>query len=332
VPPRRFALTTALFTFAVLFIYVPTFSAVEYRLRSHPQMAQAREEALAWAVPRVEQIEDRFFRPGTMEQLTEARLKALHRVEVSMVHLDGQIDRAFDLMENNVDHYLDWYYSLPGEYARIMKLLLGEIEDYMKEKLEEHLLRGDPFKNVEVALNKAIREHEAAMEEYREAAREIMERNRVSLAEDARFKVVSRMSLQEVLDPPGHKDLIDFKTRMGGGAAAGLVTGVVVAKVIGKLAGKNIFKLAAKSVAKVVGSKAAGTAGGTAAGAAAGLAVGGPVGAVVGGVIGGILAGISVDAMLLMLEEAVSREDFKREILSAIREAKREFKDELYSH
>ncbi len=329
VTPRRFAPATALFTFAALFIYVPTFSAIEYWLRNHPEIARAREEALAWAVPRVEQIEDRFFRPGTIEQLTEARLKALHRVEVSMVYLDGQVDRAFDLMEANVDGYLDWYYSLPGEYARIMKLLLGEIEDYMEAKLEEHLLRGDPFKNVEAALSKAIREHEAAMGEYGEMAWEIMERNRVSLPEDTRFMVLDRMPLQDVLNPLEHKDLIDFKTRMGGGAAAGLVTAVVVAKVIGKLATKNIFKLAAKSVAKIVGGKAVGTAGGAAAGAAAGLAVGGPVGAVVGGFIGGVLAGISVDAMLLMLEEAVSREDFKQEILSAIREAKREFKDEL---
>ncbi len=77
---------------------------------------------------------------------------------------------------------------------------------------------------------------------------EIMERNRVSLPEDARFTVLDRMHLQDVLNPPEHKDLIDFKTRMGGGSAAGLVTAVVVAKVIGKLATKNIFKLTAALV------------------------------------------------------------------------------------
>jgi hypothetical protein len=53
-------------------------------------------------------------------------------------------------------------------------------------------------------------------------------------------------------------------------------------------------------------------------------------GTIVGGVIGGALAGVFVDKVLLKLEEAISREDFKKEILGSIRESRDKFKSELF--
>jgi len=53
------------------------------------------------------------------------------------------------------------------------------------------------------------------------------------------------------------------------------------------------------------------------------------VGAVIGGIIGGIAVGVTVDKMLLLLEEYMNREEFKRELISAIREARMEIKAKL---
>ena len=338
VPPRRYAAIVAVFTFVALFIYLPTVTSLESLLRSNPEltheMAQARESAEAWVVPRLEQIDEQYFRPGTIDRLHQAQLQALRTVEASMDRLEEQVDLAFDALETNVDEDLKWYYSLTGEYARIMHLLVGQIETYMIRKLEESLLAGEPFKNVELALSKAMAEHETALQVYHEAARRIMDENRVAPPKDAdKVSVERRISLNEVLNPSMHVDVIGFHTRIGGGAAAGVVTGVVVKKVAGKVAGKNVFKRAAKALAKAVGSKAAGSAGGAATGAAAGGAIGSvipglgtAVGMMIGGVVGGLAAGITVDKMLLMLEEAVSREDFKQEILAAVQEAREEFK------
>jgi len=68
------------------------------------------------------------------------------------------------------------------------------------------------------------------------------------------------------------------------------------------------------------------------AGATAGVVIGGALGSVipvagtvVGGMIGGIIGGVLVDAALLKLEEIISREEFKREIIAAIRDTKAEF-------
>lgn len=337
VPAVRMAAVAAVFTFVSLFLYLPTFSALENVIRFSPEPRQVREQAEAWAVPRLEQIDNLLFRPGTIEQVRQATLEALRQAETSLAHLEGQADRAFDRMEANVDAYLDWYYSLFAEYARIANLLVGELEAYMTEKFEEKLRLGVNMDGLEQALQAALREHDAARRAYQEKVQRIMAENRVDPAPGSRFEVVRQVCLLN------HDDLIGLRSRMlasGAGGVAGGVSGVLsavmVKKIASKVAGKSVFKLAAKSAAKLAAGKAAGSAGGAAAGAAAGAAIGSVVpilgtaaGAVIGGIVGGVATGLAVDKTLLALEEAVSRDEFKREILASINEMRQEFKAKL---
>jgi hypothetical protein len=334
-PLSRIAAIVAVITFLALFVYLPLCAYIEAWVQQAPEVAGARKSAES-SVILIDQIGDDWFRRGTIAQLDGARVEALRRVEVSLAHLEDQADRAFDRLEANVDGYLDWYYSLLGEYTRIANLLIGEIEIYMLKKLEESLQQGDAFKEVQAALNNALAAHESAQILYQQAVQKIMNENRVDPA-GSPVQVMQRMSLADVLNPPIHEDIISLETRLlaggGGVAIAGVVTAVVTQKIIGKIAGKNVLKLAAKALAKVGLSKTAGTAGGAATGAAAGAAIGSVIpilgtagGAVIGGVIGGLAAGVILDKALLMLEESLTREEFKREILSAIREARMEFK------
>jgi hypothetical protein len=340
IPAVRLAAVAAVFTFASLFLYLPTFSALENWIRFSPELRQAREQAEAWAVPRLEQIDDLFFRPGTIEKLHQAELEALRQVEISLVHLEGQADLAFDRMEVNVDAYLDWYYSVFAEYARIANLLVGELENHMAEKMEEKLLQGVDMRDLEQAIQTALREHEAALRAYQEKVERIMAENQVEPAPGSQFEVERQVTMNDLFT---HEDTISVRTRMfasGAGGVAGGVSGVfsavMVKKIVSKVAAKNVFKLAAKSVAKLAAGKAAGSAGGAAAGAAAGAAIGSVVpilgtaaGAVIGGIVGGVATGLAVDKTLLVLEEAVSRDEFKQEILASINEQRREFKARL---
>ena len=253
-----------------------------------------------------------------------------------MAHLEGQADRAFDRLEVNVDHYLDWYYSLVGEYTRIASLLVGELEDYMVKKLEESLRQGDSFKEVETSINRVFSKYENIQKLYKQTTEEIMKKNRV-VKKDSSFQVVQKSSLDDILHLPIHQDMIKLKHRLlgggVGGAAAGVLTAVVVKKIVGKVLGKSLIKLAAKALSKVVISKTAGTVAGAGAGTAIGATVGSIVPvlgtticAVVGGIVGGIIVGVSVDKLLIELEESFSREDFKQEILSEINDARIKFK------
>ncbi len=78
-------------------------------------------------------------------------------------------------------------------------------------------------------------------------------------------------------------------------------------------------------------SKIAGAGGGAVIGGVLGSVIPG-AGTVVGGVIGGVIGGVLIDATLLKLEESISRDKFKLEIVTAIREAKEEFKTKLFAH
>lgn len=332
VPLLRITILAGGTTFLAFFIYLPMFAYLEVWVQQTPEVASVRQSLEL----KVEQIDDAFFQEGTLAQLQNARVDAVRKVDIALAHLDGQIDRAFDGIEANVDGYLDWYYSLVGEYTRIAALLIGKLEDHMAKKLEETLQQGDPFKEVEAALNNTLATHETALREYQQVARSIMDQNRIVPAGSS-IHVVQRMSLEEVLNPPVHQDILKLQERMlvsgGTGAIAGAVTAVVVKKIVAKVVGKNIIKMAAKALAKVVASKAVASAGGASAGAATGAAVGSlvpgigtAIGAVVGGIVGGLAAGVTVDSLLLMLEESVNREEFKRQIVSAIREGRMEFK------
>ncbi|GAA9626518.1 hypothetical protein HpVa146_02670 [Helicobacter pylori] len=64
--------------------------------------------------------------------------------------VDAQIDNLFDPIENNVDKFLDWHYSLKGNYsdalltAKFVAKKLGlSVEDALFNKLQEKLLGAD---------------------------------------------------------------------------------------------------------------------------------------------------------------------------------------------
>jgi hypothetical protein len=325
VPPPlsndRVALISAAFTFVTLFIYLPLFGHVEDTMRRHPEVI-----ATVKAVEKkVEQIDKDYYKPGTIEKIQTAKAVLLGKLNVSKATLDGQVNRAFALMEGNVDGYLDWYYSLSAEYMRLGKLLIGEIEGYMEEKLSEYLQKGDPSGEIERGIKAALSTHQAAMDEFQLAVKGILDSNRIST--DGNTPAVSSyISLNDMMAMPIHADLVALDTRAAGSTVAAGIVGVVT----GKIASKIIFKTAVKAVAKAATAKAVGTA----AGAGIGFAIGSVVpvvGTVIGGLIGGVVGGVAMDAGLLKLEEAISREDFKKEILASIRHAQEEFKSKLFS-
>ena len=47
----------------------------------------------------------------------------------------------FPRIDRNVDAYLDWYYSITGEYIRLGNLATGNIEEHMRRKLNEYLMK-----------------------------------------------------------------------------------------------------------------------------------------------------------------------------------------------
>ena len=142
-------------------------------------------------------------------------------------------------------------------------------------------------------------------------------------------------SLEDILQLSFHQDFILAARRFLGAGAAGSAVGtgvatIVAQKVTAKLIAKTTLKLAAKAPIKVLEallSKVAASAvgGGTVGSVAPG--VGTAVGVIVGALVG-LGAGVMIDSALLELEEFMNRDDFKREIIFAIRAARREFEEQ----
>ena len=332
----RLGMTVAITTFLTLFIYLPVFAYLEAWVQQRPEISRQAEEVQAQIITRLERIDDDYFREGTLAELDQARIDALRDVDVSLERFERQVEQAFMQLEGNVDIYLDWYYSLVGEYGRIANLLVGDLETYMVRKLEESLMQGDAFGEVQAAFNTALAEHEEAQRIYRADAQDIMAGNRIEPGSDEVVLVSRQAALADVLSPPVHQDMISLEQRMlvssGGGAVAGVVSAVIIQKVVAKVVSKNTFKLAAKTMSKLIAGKVAGSGAGAGAGAAAGAALGSVVpgigtaiGAVIGGFVGGVAVGVTVDKMLIEIEEAVNREQFRAEIMAAIDEARAEF-------
>lgn len=335
IPPalstQRIAIVSAIFTLLTLFIYAPTFVYLEAWVQQ--KSIALNEDRTKIEKVAVDFIGDEPFRKGTIEKLHKAKIKALPDKVAIQRDLDEKLEIGFKRLESRVDIYLDWYYSLMGEYTRISKLLIGELEEDMKRRFQEALEQGgDPFWEYDAAVSQLLTHYEDAQKAYIEKANKILRKNRLDL-KGVPFDVNEQLTLLDAVNLPIHQeDFINLQHRLGTGSAAGMITAIIV----GKVAGKSIFKLAVGALFKVVASKATGAVVSAGAGAVAGAAVGSVVpgfgtaiGAVIGGIIGGIGAGIIVDKTLIELEAAISREKFKAEILAAINDARLEFKEKL---
>ena len=326
--PRRLAaveaaITSALATILVVFILIPGLAAAEAWLSAN--------RPSIYAETMVERIDDQIVRPGTIDILDKLRRETVKGLGVDQAALSQAANAGFDAMERNVDAFLDAYYSLPAEYLRIAALLMGEtdLEQRLTDDLAQYLMADAPFGDYEARLKAALGSADRVRAIYETAVNDVLRIMALDLPADARLRVVASAPRSGLALPKPDVEVTTPGSRGVTSAAAG---GIVAALVVKKIAAKGTLKLAAKAVAKVVASKAAGASGGAGAGALAGGAIGSAVpvigtavGAAVGGVIGGLAVGVGVDYLILKLEEAWSREEFRQQLLAAIEEQRAAF-------
>ncbi len=91
------------------------------------------------AILEVERIGSEIFLPGTIAKLEneQIQLDRLHStgVAASQEDLVRLIDAGADKMIGNVDPFLDEYYTLFAEYARLTAMLTADLEDKLTEDL-----------------------------------------------------------------------------------------------------------------------------------------------------------------------------------------------------
>ena len=337
-------IVAAVTAFLIPFIYFPVLAQLESIVsQSEPTRVRAKVQATITPVVRlvVEQIDDDYYLEGTRELIAKARSEAASPVGAAAERLRREVEATFERLESEgVDEYLDWYYSLTAEWGRLVKLLTGgveRLENHLAEKVRETFEQEKWYPGIDTAFERLMAADDEARRAYEQKVRDILKRNRVGpqRLQDAEVDVASVTSLEDILQPSFHQDFIPSAHRFleagSGGAAVGVGLGTVIAKKVKtKILAKLVLKVAAKAPLKVVTSKLGSAAVSAATGAAVGSAVPGlgTAAGFTGGAIVGLGTGIAIDGALLNLEEALSRDDFRREIVTAIREARREFEDQ----
>ncbi|WP_154423214.1 hypothetical protein [Helicobacter pylori] len=212
--------------------------------------------------------------------------------------VDAQIDNLFDPIENNVDKFLDWHYSLKGNYSELALLTakfvakkLGlSVEDALFNKLQEKFLGADYKQRLQTMTDNISDAFISLLRQHKKDTEKIATQGVTDIPQVAE-------SLKNIDDQIER----DLQLKMGFAAAIGATAGVGAGKLMKRLAPKLVEKLGAKLGAKFL--------------AKFGIAV------------GSVLSTLGADAALNYIDEWLHRDDFKKEILNNINEAKKNLKE-----
>jgi hypothetical protein len=235
-----------------------------------------------------------------------------------------------------IDAYLDWYFTLVGEYERLAALLTGDFLATMTAKFEHYLFEESGLTERLVSLEESVSTQ--ALAGLKTAVLDIRSN---ALAEAMPQACREQTSLPRALVPglmeqqlerAFHRDAAGAATAVGGGAVAAAASMKLIAKKAGasaasKVATTKSFQAAAGLAAKV-GAKKGGGALVSGATAAALCAPGGPA-AVACGVTAGVLAWVTIDKAAVEIDEYLNRDALRNDIIRALEETAPEISNAL---
>ncbi len=158
--------------------------------------------------------------------------------------VDAQIDNLFDSIENNVDKFLDWHYSLKGNYSElalfVAKKLGLSVEDALFNKLQEKFLGADYKQRLKTMTDNISDAFISLLHQHKKDTEKIATQGVADIPQ-----VVE--SLKNIDDRTER----DLKLKMGFAASIGLTAGVGAGKLMKRLVPKLVEKLGTKLGAKV---------------------------------------------------------------------------------
>ena len=241
---------------------------------------------------------------GESSQLTD-------RVQNTLVPL---INASFDKRIENIDNYLDWYYSPPADYERVLRVFTGSLEEGLKDQLTTSLTEGidDSELNDEM---QACTEQAAQLQEELKSRLADCEVSNVPdwLMKPAEFDPQRLTDIEKPIEK-----LMEDSQRITASVGAGALGGFVAKKVVDRIVGEKAFEKMATTLARSIGVKGASSAIGAAAGSVA------PVAGNIAGAAAGTAIGIGVDFALLKADEMQNRQSYHDEIAETIEEQRAE--------
>jgi hypothetical protein len=262
------------------------------------------------------------------------------------VTLDHETEVIFQAASYNIPAFADWYYSLGGEYTRLLYAAFGNLPEYLFQQLDQRVFQ--PSGTAE-AIDRLATTLDARLTEQLRIAALDMQKWLVRLVraqqvsrDEVNVRIAGEWALgtqlaahMETYVSLTSQDIARQSLATSAGVAASAITAKklgakAVAKVSTKLAGTKSLgalttaaaKLGLKSAAKVGGTLGSAGAGATSSAAfCAGTLAGAPLApgcALVGGALTGLAAWLLVDKAVLETEELLNREALEDELRQAL--------------
>lgn len=222
--------------------------------------------------------------------------------------IDSNIDTLFnEIIEKNIDTYLDFHYSIMGEYIQLGSMALGKMDEIVSEKL-----LGKDFNNkLNTVSNDILNESYEKIKNHLDFTRNIATKN-VDLELNKKDLALAVKNIEN-----------NLKYNLMERTATVVVGSAIATKIVSSIATKLSAKIVAKSGTKI-GIKLGAKATAASAGATSGL-ICGPI-APLCGIVAGTVAWFATDAAILSLDELFNKEELKKEIIEALNEIKAELK------
>ena len=249
---------------------------------------------------------------GRAERQWEQFLERMRREPLPQTNraIREQIDEAFTPVYERIPAFLDWHYSIVGQYTELGHAALGALEEAIESRL---------FAELQERIGTATEAVGRVMQEEMRAEIENWVRREAQTVPPGLTTTYERMLEVTVADTVER-----FTVSAVPSAVAAIVAGagstVTVAVLAKALAKKIMASTALKTVGKVTGKWWV-RSGGATGGAAVGSLLG-PIGAVIGGVAGGVAAWLALDGAVVNIDERLHREGLERELIELVDEQK----------
>jgi hypothetical protein len=226
-------------------------------------------------------------------------------LKLSVEHqIDREITSVFSLAESRVDTYLDWYFSVMGEYERLGASVAAKFASESPAKFDRLITD-----NINTALQSLNLKMDA----------EVLERINAS-AKGARFLLPEELPFIACLSKVNLGPLVFEMNAAYVGKPQALFTGGAIAAITAK-------KAAAKVGVKA-GTKLAGKWGSSVMAGLAGASLCGPY-APICGAGAALFAWIAVDAAVVTADEILNRDELRDEIFTELNRQKRQVRDQM---
>ncbi len=239
--------------------------------------------------------------------LERMRLEPLPQTNAT---IERQIDKAFAPVYERIPAFLDWHYSIVGQYTELGQAALGALEQALESRLFGEL--AERIDSATEAVGRVLQDEvRTEIEDWIH-----LESQTVPPGLTATYERMLEVTVADTVERFTVSAVPSAAVAVGAGAGS-----TVAVAVLAKALAKKIMASAAVKTVGKVGGGIWGRLGGAAGGAAIGFFLG-PVGAVVGGVAGGAAAWLAFDGAVVNIDERLHRGDLERELTALVDEHK----------